>query len=274
MSQLLSRLNRLLSSEFGIDIRRTVRSLRGLPYYLRDYRRYRRGYAGKLGIYPCLSNRFEQGGAVGSEYFWQDLLVARRIFQRSPERHVDVGSRVDGFVAHVASFRDIEVLDVRPIVARVPGIIFRQADVMRPQKDLEQSCDSLSCLHALEHFGLGRYGDPIDPNGMINGLRNLAAMVREGGTLYLSVPIGAERVEFNAHRVSDPRKIVKWATEHGMVLEELYVIDRGGYRSSDVDDNALATLSVHRYALGLFIFGKRSQSVREDMNGGDAVAAH
>jgi hypothetical protein len=31
-------------------------------------------------------------------------------------------------------------------------------------------CDSLSCLHALEHFGLGRYGDPIDPRGHEKGI--------------------------------------------------------------------------------------------------------
>lgn len=257
MIRRLSRLNRVLSSQFGIDIRRGLRSLRGIPQYVRDYRRFRRNHTGAIGILPCLYDRFEEGGTTGSEYFWQDLLVARRIFEERPERHIDVGSRVDGFVAHVASFREIEVLDVRKISAKVPGVTFRQADVMQPQADLGQSCDSLSCLHALEHFGLGRYGDPIDPAGLVTGLRNLAAMLRDGGRFYLSLPIGTEKVEFNAHRISDPVRIVAWAAESGLTLDALYVIGRDGYSVSDGSGEALAALSKLPYVLGLFLFTKR-----------------
>ena len=78
---------------------------------------------------PCLHDRYEEGGATKSEYFWQDLLVARAIHATMPVKHVDIGSRVDGFVAHVASFREIEVFDVRPISTAVPGValpIWRQ----------------------------------------------------------------------------------------------------------------------------------------------------
>ena len=58
--------------------------------------------------------------------------MARWIFEAQPQHHVDVGSRVDGFVAHVASFRDCEVFDVRPITTRIPGIGFKLADLMQP----------------------------------------------------------------------------------------------------------------------------------------------
>ena len=78
---------------------------------------------------PCLQDRYEEAGKINSEYFWQDLLVARWIFEAKPDKHVDIGSRLDGFVAHVASFREIEVFDVRPITTQVPGVIFRQADL-------------------------------------------------------------------------------------------------------------------------------------------------
>ena len=81
---------------------------------------------------PCLHDRYEEGGAANSEYFWQDLLVARAIHEAQPVKHVDIGSRVDGFVAHVASFREIEVFDVRPMSTVVPGVVFRQADLMNP----------------------------------------------------------------------------------------------------------------------------------------------
>lgn len=46
---------------------------------------------------------------------------------------------------------------------KTPSAKFKQADLVRPVEGMAGYCDSLSCLHALEHFGLGRYGDPIDP---------------------------------------------------------------------------------------------------------------
>jgi len=79
---------------------------------------------------PYLHDRYAEGGTTKSEYFWQDLLVARCIYEARPECHVDVGSRTDGFVAHVASFRKIEVFDVRPITTDIPGMTFHQADLM------------------------------------------------------------------------------------------------------------------------------------------------
>jgi len=62
-----------------------------------------------------LDDRFDQSGTASGHYFHQDLLVASRIFINNPEKHVDIGSRIDGFVAHVASFREIEVFDIRSL---------------------------------------------------------------------------------------------------------------------------------------------------------------
>lgn len=204
-----------------------------------------------------------RGGATKSEYFWQDLLVARWIFSASPLRHVDVGSRVDGFVAHIASFREIEVFDVRPISTSIPGIVFKQADLMQPALPAEY-CDSLSCLHALEHFGLGRYGDPIDQYGAEKGLGHLAALLIDGGRLYLSVPIGLERVEFNANRIFDPRKLITIAKQKALNVQSLTVISSTG----QVDDVFLSStrldeLAQQTYSLGIFVFIKETPKSRD-----------
>jgi hypothetical protein len=53
----------------------------------------------------------------------------------------------------------------------------------------------------LEHFGLGRYGDPVNYDGYLLGLDNLWKILKKGGKFYFSVPIGPQRIEFNAHRV-------------------------------------------------------------------------
>ena len=61
-----------------------------------------------------LSDYADSAGTVKGHYFHQDLLVARLIHEHNPKRHIDIASRIDGFVAHVASFREIEVLTSAP----------------------------------------------------------------------------------------------------------------------------------------------------------------
>ena len=154
------------------------------------------------------------------------MFVANRIFINNPEKHFDVGSRIDGFVAHVASFREIEVFDIRPIENTIPNIRFKQVDLMSNNIDLKDYCDSISSLHAIEHFGLGRYGDKVDYNGYSKGLDNIYQILQEGGKFYFSVPIGKQRIEFNAHRVFSIKYLIK-------LLEDKYIIDFFSY----VDDN-------------------------------------
>jgi hypothetical protein len=187
--------------------------------------------------WPCLGDRFDTGGVAAGQYFHQDLLVAQWIFEASPERHVDVGSRVDGFVAHVASFRSIEVLDLRPVATSARSIGFHQRDIMQEDPAWDECCDSLSCLHTIEHFGLGRYGDELSPDGWIVGWRNLVRMVRPGGVVYLSTMIGAQRIEFDAHRVFAATTVLALVADTCEVESIAYVDDLGDLHV-DIDPSA------------------------------------
>ena len=207
MKHLLISIYRLLLM-FGINPQKTLHSIKGLPYYfqnLRSLKKQMKSSAKEFALgkpYPCLGDRFSDSGSAKGHYFHQDLLVARRIHLSNPSIHVDIGSRIDGIVAHVAAFRPIEVLDIRPLSNDIPNVSFVQADLMAIIKnDLAEHCDSLSCLHAMEHFGLGRYGDPVNYDGYLLGLDNLHRILKKGGKLYFSVPIGPQRIEFDAHRV-------------------------------------------------------------------------
>lgn len=114
---------------------------------------------------------------------------------------MDVGSRVDGFVAHVAAFRKVELLDIRPLKSSVQNMVFVHGSLSQAVQKIVET-DSLSCLSVLEHFGLGRYGDPLDPMGHATGFMDLIFLMSLGRTLYLSLPISStNRVEFNAHRL-------------------------------------------------------------------------
>jgi hypothetical protein len=206
MKKSLVKIYRLLLI-FGLDPIKMVNSIKGIPYYFQNVvllKKQEKATIKKFSFaafYPCLDDRFSDSGKAKGHYFHQDLLVARRIYQNNPKTHVDIGSRIDGFVAHVAVFRKIEVFDIRPLVAHINNINFRQVDLMKDNLEISEYCDSLSILHALEHFGLGRYGDPVSYDGYLLGLDNLYKILKKGGRLYLSVPIGPQRIEFDAHRV-------------------------------------------------------------------------
>ena len=107
-------------------------------------------------------------------------------------------------------------------------------------------------MHTLEHIGLGRYGDPIDPWGWVKGMEELQRVLAPGGRLYFSVPIGKERVEFNAHRIFDPLTIIK--NFPGLELTDFAAVNAKG----DLDESA--NWQDYRnvdYSCGLFIFEKR-----------------
>lgn len=256
MLQKLKRLYWTITVQFGVQPLQTLSAVGALPSFIRDYVRFRRGYAGSMQLMPCLHDQKQQAGDTKSEYFIQDLSVAKRIFARNPVKHVDVGSRIDGFVAHVASFRTIEVIDIRPMVGEIPGIVFTQADLTDTEASPASYCDSLSCLHALEHFGLGRYGDNVDPMGWRSGIRSLARILRPGGRLYLSTPIGRERVVFNAHRVFAPAQIIDAASECGLSLDHLSWIQDGDVTTSGNFAGDSVSLSHQEYSLGIFEFLK------------------
>lgn len=206
-----------------------VRALLLFPRYLQESRLFR-SRGGKITkFFPVFEDYFDQAGEASGHYFHQDLLVASMVYESAPKIHLDVGSRIDGFVAHVASFRKIRVLDVRPLFDSAHrNIEFQQMDVMGEDvpKDV---ADSISCLHALEHFGLGRYGDTLNPHGHRIGFKNLARMLEPGGVLYVSFPIGStNEVHFNAHRIFHPLEVLDWANDENLRLIRFDYVDDSG----------------------------------------------
>ena len=248
---------------YGVDLRKVRRSVAGRSTYRRNLSEFKRLLAESAGAefplaapWPCLADRFETGGTASGQYFHQDLLVAQWIFAASPDRHIDVGSRVDGFVAHVASFRSIDVLDIRAVNSSASGITFHQRDIMTPDPQWDETCDSLSCLHTIEQFGLGRYGDSLDPDGWRVGWLNLLRMVRPGGTIYLSTMIGPQRIEFDAHRVFAVPTLVGLVSP-SCDIESTSFIDDSGELHLDADPNSESASASFGCRSGCVIFKLR-----------------
>jgi SAM-dependent methyltransferase len=205
-----------------------------MPSYIKDVRKIKE-QKGEDNAFPfgksspILGERFSQAGAMSNDYFFQDLYVAQKIFERNPARHVDIGSRIDGFIAHLAVFRSVEVVDIRPLNLKVKNICFRQADLMKLPDDMIDYTDSVSSLHSIEHFGLGRYGDPVDYFGHRKALTNICRILRTGGVFYFSTPIGKQRIEFNAQRVFDIKYLLDLFAEDYMLSCFSYIDDEGKF---------------------------------------------
>lgn len=239
----------------GIDPRR-LKDVRHLRRYMRDRRQWlTRGGAIDVN-FPILGDFNQSAGTASGHYFHMDLLIARLIADAKPERHLDVGSRIDGFVAHVAAFRSIEIMDIRPIeIPSHPQISFVQGDLMLAQSDTVGQVDSLSCLHVLEHIGLGRYGDPIDPTGHLNAFSNLVELVAPGGIFYFAAPVGQGKVMFNAHRVFDPTAVPLWEADK-LELKRFDYVDDAGALHLRAKPSEAAHLD---YGCGIYTFARRSR---------------
>lgn len=209
--------------------------------------------------YPCLHDRKDNSGVAKGHYFYQDMVVAQSIYKANPKRHLDVASRVDGFVAHVATFRPIDVLDIRPLSTAIDNINFIQEDLTNiSSSEKIETSDSVSCLHALEHFGLGRYNDPISATGYEEGFKNISQLVQVGGTLYLSVPTGRERIEFNAHRVFSTDTILNLTKREFELKEFSYVDDNGDlHQGQELTEDKKAELNNMHYGCGIYTLTKK-----------------
>jgi SAM-dependent methyltransferase len=244
-----------MSRTYGFDPRAFYRAVRATPKYVSDYIRYRsraRELAGLppiKALAPALTEAGEGAGVARGHYFHQDLWAARKIYANRPRSHVDVGSRIDGFVAHLLVFMPVTVVDIRPLESPVAGLDFRQADATRLDGWPDRSVESISSLHALEHFGLGRYGDEIDPAACYDAMRNIARVVAPGGRFYFSAPIGRERIEFNAHRIFSPVRLLDRFP--GLELASFAAVDDEG---RFVPDCRPEDFSDALYSCGLYEF--------------------
>lgn len=249
-----------------------MRIVSGIRQYYRK-RRYRKKFMSDCSRYNSMNNDISfqinadnvmpayeeeaQAGSLDEHYFLQDIWMARQIRLRGVREHYDVGSRVDGFIAHLLSM-DIEVtlIDIRCLDIQIDHLKFRQGDATNLSGFADNSVLSLSSLHAIEHFGLGRYGDEIDPCAWKKVLHSFERVLARNGILYISVPVGERNhVVFNAHRVFAPQSII--AEVSGMELIKFAYVEN--YKVHEIEDFDLidSLMAGKDYLCGCFVFRKK-----------------
>jgi hypothetical protein len=224
--------------------------------YFKDYIQFIKLGGKATCFHPMLNDSLQQAGISKGHYFHQDLLVASYIYKSNPETHIDIGSRIDGFVAHVAAFRKIHIIDIRDLnEIGHENISFIKLDLTE-DNNFSFVSESVSCLHAIEHFGLGRYGDTIDPVGHIKGFNNILKIIKKNGTLYISFPISKNNeIHFNSQRVFNPNDVFNWPTRgNKIILKKFDYVDSQGKLHLNTKIRDIE--NIKEYGCGIYTFIK------------------
>jgi SAM-dependent methyltransferase len=228
--------------------------LRNYPSFVRDLFQYKKMMArhdrrASIELFPCLHER-TSSTPFDSHYcymgHWATVQLSRNA---DDESHVDVGSQIS-WVINLAATRRVQFVDIRPFDTHLENLSVQAGTVL----DLpfpDQTVSSLSCLHVAEHVGLGRYGDPLDPLGTELAIRELARVLAPGGRLLFALPVGRQRICFNAHRIHAPQTIIKQFEEAGLHLESFSSVGDDHVYRENIDPE---TVAMADYACGMFVW--------------------
>jgi hypothetical protein len=96
---------------------------------------------------------------------------------------------------HGASSTTIDYNVIITLSDRIKTMTTAQWDERQPTFDVAWSISSF------EHDGLGMYGDPLDPEGDFKAMRKMKRIVKPGGLMFFSVPVGKDKILFNNARI-------------------------------------------------------------------------
>ncbi len=201
----------------------------------RQFRRMSEGPAQRFEVrwssrFPCLDDRMNVT-AFDPHYTYHPAWAARVIAAIRPAKHIDIGSTLT-FCTMISAIVPVEFYDIRPAKLNLTNLECKRGDLAAlPFAD--GSVISLSCMHVIEHVGLGRYGDPLDPDGDLQAIRELKRVLAPGGSLLFVTPVGRPTLRFNAHRVYSPGQIASYF--EGLKVRQFSLIDDQGNFTENAD---------------------------------------
>ena len=233
-----------------VDPVKAANSIPGYFRFFKDWMTYARMEGAEsiniIDTYPILHERTATTD-FSTHYFYQNIWAFKKILASGVISHIDIGSQVD-FAGLLSVITSVTFFDIRPLKVKLNNFTSIRASILSlPCGD--KSVHSLSCLHVAEHVGLGRYGDPLDPQGTHKACRELSRILAHSGNLYFSLPVGKPRLCFNGHRIHTPETILDYFSNLECV--ELSGITDDGEFIENID---MSILDKSNYACGLFWF--------------------
>lgn len=232
-----------------------LRRLLAIPLYIRDLcifyfkkdKRWKRFILFPVLLEKTTITSFEP------HYTYHPAWAARIVAELKPKMHVDISSTLR-FCTMVSAFIPVEFYDYRPALLKLDNLISKSADLTNLHFE-DDSIDSLSCMHVVEHIGLGRYGDPLDSKGDIKSAQELSRVLSPGGTFIFVAPVGKPKIAFNAHRIYSYAQVIEGLFSTLKLKEFSLVPD--DYKTYGLIRNADPSLvELQEWGCGCFVFTK------------------
>lgn len=247
------------------NLKRLIRIV-GIPFILNDYFKFKKASTNRFKLslrdaHPQIKDKTMTTG-FDRHYVYHTAWAIRKVRDIKPKKHIDISSSLY-FCTHISGFVPTEFYDYRPAeLSGLDGLTSHKGDLMKLPFATD-SVTSISCMHTVEHIGLGRYGDPIDPNGDIKAIEELKRVVARGGSLLFVTPVGKPIIEFNAHRIYSYAQIIEMFTKgpNALKLREFSLIpenEKGldGTSRGLIANAAPEMADAEYYACGCFWFTK------------------
>ena len=245
-----------LIRNFLVDIKKNLIAFKHYSHYEKEYQVFKKTHGKRFLVedkdkYPCLNDKTQQT-TFDKHYVYHTAWAARKLKMFMPKEHIDISSFLY-FSTLVSAFIPVKFYDYRPAKVELDNLVCGYADITNlPFAD--NSVESLSCMHVVEHIGLGRYGDALDVDGDLKAIKELKRVVAPNGILLFVVPIGQARIMFNAHRIYSYKQILSYFD--GFELMEFSLI------SDQAEEGLIINATEEQadqqfYGCGCFVFKKK-----------------
>jgi hypothetical protein len=239
-------------------IRDTWKNVRNLPAYKKEYKQFARLATSEnsrfplnwKNRYPCLTDKTDQT-PFDNHYIYHPAWAARILAKTKPDMHIDISSTLH-FCSIVSAFIPVKFYDYRPAPLKLDGLISERGDLM-DLPFVTGTVNSISCMHTIEHIGLGRYGDVLDYNGDVKAINELIRVTKPGGDILFVTPVGKPVLLFNAHRIYDYEQIISHFKD--CTLQEFSLIPEKGPIVNNADPKLVQD---ETYGCGCFWFKKNN----------------
>jgi hypothetical protein len=146
-----------------------------------------------------------------------------------------IGTLVPWIEAILLNFNNI----VTTVEYNVPEVEYNNLNAIS-YWDFQKTSNMYDCIitySSVEHSGLGRYGDPLDPNGDIKTMQDIHKNLITNGILIWGAPVGHDALVWNAHRIYG--KIRMPVLFNGFRELEWIDVDKNSILNLDLNNNSI-----------------------------------